>query len=257
MFSHLSRFNLFLIFVTIIALRLVVGFHFYKEGVTKLQDGFDAQYFLKGAKGPLKDVFLSMTDDANGRMQLGITQTLDKAGKTDYFIDNERNYAVWDDFVEQATNYYGFGSPELIAEIEKEIADWEKKSQGDDDSAMRAQEYVADLESQIEKIAEQPIRVANALQAHQEELEDWTMGNRVPVLAWYRGIDRVGLTGERRVQAHHASPTGGQESLVLGQTGLRTGWPVAVGDPVGADHPHANFRARIGDHAQAALDRVR
>ena len=69
---------------------------------------------------------------------------------------------------------------------------------------MRAQEYVADLESQIEKVAEQPIRVANALQAHQEELEDWTMGNRVPVLAWYRGIDRIDgfeRDGKDRTQA--------------------------------------------------------
>ena len=120
MFSHLTRFNLFLIFITIIALRLVVGYHFYKEGVNKIQYGFDAQYFLKGAKGPFKDMFLSMTDDANGRLQLGITETLDKNGKTDYKISDERTVAVWDDFVEQATNYYGFGSPELIEQIEKE-----------------------------------------------------------------------------------------------------------------------------------------
>ena len=89
MFSHLSRFNLSLIFLTIIALRLVVGFHFYKEGVDKLNYGFDAQKFLKGAKGPFKDMFLSMTDDANGRMQLGITETLDKDENTNYFINHD------------------------------------------------------------------------------------------------------------------------------------------------------------------------
>ena len=123
MFSHLTRFNLFLIFLAIIALRLVVGFHFYKEGIDKVRYGFDAQYFLKGAKGPFKYFFLSMTDDANGRMQLGITETLDKDGKTDFLVTNDRSLAVWDDFIEQATAYYAFGSPELIAEIEKDIKD--------------------------------------------------------------------------------------------------------------------------------------
>ncbi|QEG23131.1 TQO small subunit DoxD [Mariniblastus fucicola] len=191
MFSHFSRFNLFLIFLAIIALRLVVGFHFYKEGVTKLQDGFDAQYFLKGAKGPFADFFLSMTDDANGRMQLGITETLDDKGKTDFLINNERTIAVWDDFVEQATNYYAFGSPELIAEIQAEIKDYEKLAAGEDDSASRARSQIQELEAQIDEIEEQPWQVAEALEAHEAELEDWTMANRVAVLAWYRGGTRL------------------------------------------------------------------
>ena len=196
LFSHFTRFNLFLIFLAIIARRLVVGFHFYKEGVDKLQDGFDAQYFLKGSKGPLKGFFLSMTDDANGRMQLGITETLDKAGKTDFRIDNKRTLAVWDDFIEKATDYYAFGSPDLIAEIKTEMKGFEKLAAGEDDSASRARTRLQELESQIEEIKAQPQRVANALEAHRWEIEDWTNVNRVAVLAWYRTGDR--LTGFER-----------------------------------------------------------
>ncbi len=191
MFSHLSRINLFFIFLAIIALRLVVGFHFYKEGVTKLQDGFDAQYFLKGAKGPFADFFLSMTDDANGRMQMGITETRDSDGKTDFRISNDRTLGVWNDFINQATDYYAFGSPDLIAEIETEIKDYEKLASGEDDSALRAQTRIADLQFQIREIEQQPKRVANALQAHEWELEDWTNVNRIPLLAWYRGGQRL------------------------------------------------------------------
>ena len=203
MFSHLTRFNLFLIFLSIIALRLVVGYHFYKEGVNKIQYGFDAQYFLKGAKGPFKNYFLSMTDDANGRLLLGITETLDKKGNTDYKIDDARTAAIWDDFVEQATNYYGFGSPELIEQIEKDIADRQKIAESDDDSGLRAQEYIADLKLQIEEIKSQPERVAEALGAHQAELKDWLAYNRVAVLAWYRtgirlkGFERDGEARDR------------------------------------------------------------
>jgi len=191
LFSHLSRFNLFFIFLAIIALRLVVGFHFYKEGVNKLHYGFDAQYFLKGAKGPFKDMFLSMTDDANGRMQLGITETLDKEGKTDFLINNDRTLAVWDDFIEEATHYYAFGSPELIEKLEAEIKDYEKLASGEDDSASRAQTQIAELQAQIDEIESQPQRVAEALQAHQWELEDWVSANRVPVLAWYNTGGRL------------------------------------------------------------------
>ncbi len=191
MFSHLTRFNLFLIFLAIVALRLVVGFHFYKEGVNKLQDGFDAQYFLKGSKGPFKNFFLSMTDDANGRMQLGITETRDKSGETDFRISNDRTLAVWDDFVEQATHYYAFGSPDLIESIQAEIKDYEKIARGDDDSAYRAQERIESLQSQVKEIASQPKRVAEVLQSHQWELEDWVNANRVPVLAWYRTSTRL------------------------------------------------------------------
>ena len=191
MFSHLSRFNLFLIFLTIIALRLVVGYHFYKEGVNKLHYGFDAQYFLKGAKGPFKDMFLSMTDDANGRMQLGITETLDKEDNTDFYINNDRTLAVWDDFIEKATHYYAFGSPDLINEIDTELDDYRKLASGDDDSALRAQTRVAELEAQIKAIETQPKRVAEVLQSHQWELEDWVNANRVAVLAWYNTSDRL------------------------------------------------------------------
>ncbi len=229
LFSHLTRFNLFLIFIAIIALRLVVGFHFYKEGVDKLQDGFDAQYFLKGAKGPFADFFLSMTDDANGRMQLGITETFDDEGTTDFMIDNERTLAVWDDFIEQATNYYAIGSPELIAEKEAQIKDFEKLASGEDDSAARAQTRIAELKSQVEEIKKQPARIAESLEAHQYELEDWVTANRVAVLAWYRtgnrldGFDRDG-EDRHNVALDVASLRGQVDSIQQDRTKEMTKW---------------------------------
>ena len=191
MFSHLTRFNLSLIFLAILALRLVVGFHFYKEGVNKIQYGFDAQYFLKGAKGPFADFFLSMTDDANGRMQLGITETRDDEGVSDFYVSNDRTLAVWDDFVEKATAYYAFGSEELIAEINEEVSQYEKLASGEDDSAARAREQIESLKQKIADLQSQPERAAEILQSHQWELEDWVNANRVPVLAWYRTQGRL------------------------------------------------------------------
>lgn len=191
MFAHLTRFNLSLVFLAILALRLVIGFHFYKEGVTKVQYGFDAQWFLKGAKGPFADFFLSMTDDANGRMQLGIIETMNDEGESDFLISNERTLAVWDDFVEKATEYYAFGSEELVAELEKEAEGLAGLASGEDDSAARANEQIDSLNQKIDDIRKQPARVAKILESHQWELEDWVNANRVAVLAWYRAQGRL------------------------------------------------------------------
>ena len=68
---------------------------------------------------------------------------------------------------------------------------------------MRAQEYVADLKQQIEEIKTQPLRVAEALESHQVELEDWVLTNRIAVLAWYRTggrLDGFERDGEERDQ---------------------------------------------------------
>jgi multidrug transporter EmrE-like cation transporter len=70
-------------------------------------------------------------------------------------------------------------------------------------------------------------------------------------------LERVVAAGERGVHADHPTPAGAQEPLVLGQAAARAVGAVAVGDAVRAHHPHPDLGARVGDHVEAALDRVR
>ena len=57
-------------------LRIVVGYHFYKEGTAKLKSGtFTSKYFLSAAKGPLAPYFKSMLEDPDGMEQLCIKET--------------------------------------------------------------------------------------------------------------------------------------------------------------------------------------
>ena len=66
----MTRFHVFLAFIAIMLLRVVVGFHFFKEGTDKLATGsFTAEYFLKAAKGPWSPTFLGMLDDPDGRVR--------------------------------------------------------------------------------------------------------------------------------------------------------------------------------------------
>ena len=71
------------------------------------------------------------------------------------------------------------------------------------------------------------------------------------------GGQRVVGARERGVHADHPPPTGAHEALVLGQPAARPVGPVAVGDAVRTHARDADLGARLGDHVEAALDRVR
>jgi uncharacterized membrane protein YphA (DoxX/SURF4 family) len=60
----------------LIALRLGVGWHFFKEGVAKFTgQGFTSVYFLQQAKGPLSDLYKEMIPDREGRQRLSQAET--------------------------------------------------------------------------------------------------------------------------------------------------------------------------------------
>ena len=65
--AHLS----FLAILALIALRVVVGWHFFMEGTDKVQKGgFSSTGFLSAAKGPLAKTFQSMVPDFDGSVRL-------------------------------------------------------------------------------------------------------------------------------------------------------------------------------------------
>ncbi len=208
MFSNLSRFHLFLAFVAILGLRLVVGFHFYKEGVGKLnQPDWTAKGFLSTAKGPFAEYFRGMTDDADGKRQLGIVESSNGDGEQKIEISTEDTFSIWNDYVDRATDYYAFGSPDLIEELKQQISELEEKL-ANADSMERSevsdtQSLIAEKNAELESIANQPKMANEILQAHEFALEDWVNVNRIPVMAHYRSDDRLdGFTrdGENRTE---------------------------------------------------------
>lgn len=57
--------------VIIVALRLVIGWHFFMEGSKKIKSGdFSSAGFLRNAKGPFADYFRNLSDDPNGEKRL-------------------------------------------------------------------------------------------------------------------------------------------------------------------------------------------
>ena len=119
---QLSRFHWFLAFVALMLLRVAVGYHFFKEGAAKVQDGFTAEYFLASAKGPLAPYFHGMLDDPLGQRKLCVVDRNNQPSdqdelenddqqdsdpyKADFDTDPQLTFAIWDDFVDRASQYY-------------------------------------------------------------------------------------------------------------------------------------------------------
>lgn len=79
--------------ITLVALRVAIGMHFFREGLSKIRDPqpFSAGFF-GNAKGPMEDMFRQMVWDRDGAARLNIDATL----------------RAWDQYRAQVESHYGF-----------------------------------------------------------------------------------------------------------------------------------------------------
>ena len=67
--------------ISLVALRLGLGWHFYMEGVAKLRsEQFTSKYFLQSATGPLAPLFHGMISDRDGQQRLNAEETIERWG---------------------------------------------------------------------------------------------------------------------------------------------------------------------------------
>ena len=79
--------------MTLVALRLAIGWHFFQEGAVKIIGGdFKSEGFMKVAKGPLTPLFRAMIWDGEGRARL----------------DEEATLEAWNQYRQQIVQHYGF-----------------------------------------------------------------------------------------------------------------------------------------------------
>ena len=182
--------------MSVVALRIAVGYHFFKEGTNKLKYGFNAYGFLSGAKGPLAPAFKGMLDDSNGMKKLCISKTQND-GKTNVIIDTNSTVKKWEQFAEDATEYYGLGSVELQEDLaikRRAIAAQIEEARTADDKSVNTvalAEERANLEAQINQIRLQPKRLNDTLKNHIENLKYWVQDNRVDLIAYFSTENRL------------------------------------------------------------------
>jgi uncharacterized membrane protein YphA (DoxX/SURF4 family) len=91
--------------VSLVALRFVIGFHFYREGADKIVSGnFSSAGFMRIAKGPFAPVFRAMIWDGEGRARLDKEATLER----------------WNQYRQQVVDHYGFDQKQAV-EAEKKL----------------------------------------------------------------------------------------------------------------------------------------
>ena len=194
MFSSLSRFQFVLVFISLMLLRLIVGFHFFKEGSDKLQSGtFTSKYFLAGAKGPFAELFTGMIEDADNAQQLCVKK--DESGK--YVLDHKRTVLLWEDFLNKAVDVYDLGSAELQEkfatqrdELAKAIVEAREAMDANVDTTKLETER-AELERKILRLRQQRPEGEKILQSHREQLLDWLTLNEVELLGHFNSSDRL------------------------------------------------------------------
>ncbi len=79
--------------IALMALRLGVGWHFFKEGAKKFTDvGVPSVAFLRSAKGPLSDMYKSFIPDRYGQERLSASSTT----------------RFWNQYKDRVARHYGF-----------------------------------------------------------------------------------------------------------------------------------------------------
>ena len=117
-----SRNSFWFMLFSLLLLRLVIGMHFFNEGVTKLQSGtFSCAPFLNQAKGPLAPQFQKLLDDYDGRKRLCLSP--------ENTIDTSETFAIWEDFTSSAAAEFQFNE-EQQKRADRSL-DWAKTWLGD------------------------------------------------------------------------------------------------------------------------------
>jgi len=164
--------------VAVVALRLAVGWHFYKEGVKKFQDpNFTSAGFLRPAKGPFAVYFMGMIPDPYGEKRL----------------DEKRTVKEWENYRDDVIRRAGL--EDLVHEIETDRA--KRRAKAEAEEARKQGEKPKKTAEEIEKIVVTKADVARDIAAeyirryrlllseNEEDIEQYLIG----LHAWFKYKD--------------------------------------------------------------------
>jgi uncharacterized membrane protein YphA (DoxX/SURF4 family) len=180
--SSYRRLNIVAI-ICLVLLRVTIGWHFFKEGAVKVQEGnFSSNGFLAGAKGPLADQFHAMIPDYYGLERL----------------NSEAMKNTFKDYGSRAVSHYGFNDDQKksLDKVSKNAID---QLQGVYDSNSAAiYEYEQGYDRYV-SMKKDPKRVDIAsLRAQKDDIDSKWLGMGKPIL---KSIDDVMASYEKSVAA--------------------------------------------------------
>ncbi len=136
-------------------------------------------------------------------------KTTNDEGETYFSTDPELTFLIWNDFIDQATDYFGFGSSDLqqqIVERRESLAQKVVAARRDSESAVDTRELERQRavdEQSILAIRDQTRRVEEILADHCEQLFAFLDNNRIEIVSHFGSDDRTAgfqRDGENRRQ---------------------------------------------------------
>ena len=193
---RLSRTQWFCAAFSLVALRLVIGWHFFQEGTAKLRAGnFSAEGFFRSANGPAADFYRRLIDDGDGRLRLGLVQVTKDPGHVEWDLDPLVTEETWKGFLYRAARHYGFGDEALVEQLERRREANRKRLAAEPPlepaQADRLKTQIASDAAEIGRIREQKEAGLAIVAAYSERLRSFLAENRTEILAYFRGADRL------------------------------------------------------------------
>jgi uncharacterized membrane protein YphA (DoxX/SURF4 family) len=177
--------------ITLVALRLGIGWHFFQEGVTKIPDpNWTAAHFFTGSKGPLKPLFEMMVWDVDGKARLNYARV--DGGRP--FIDLDQTLGVWDQYRVKVAEHYGFDEAQQKAA--KDVFDswsrqltWYFDVHGED-----IVKYFHGLDRRDANRQQAALREVTSLREQAEKIESDLSSERT---GWLKQIDQLWASYDR------------------------------------------------------------
>lgn len=189
--------------ISLVVLRIGVGWHFFREGADKIESGkFSSVGFLSGAKGPFASTFEGMIWDADGLARL----------------DKEATEDAWKQYRQRIANHYGFNEDqqkEADAVLANHIAqlNWFFDVNGPD-----IEEYLLGLERRQRNSEDDARMNVASLQAQSEKVESELAKKRGP---WLGTIDRMWRSLESEMNALASNQQSKRGLFALARPGRR------------------------------------
>lgn len=205
--------------VTLVLLRISIGWHFLYEGIWKLaRPEFTSEPFLLEAKGPFAPIFYAMVPDVDGRIRL----KLDPDGATHGgrpAVSGDAYLQAWKAFMNRASKFYGFSAEQtqqaesLLARYETALQEYLKENA----EAIRG--YFVSLDHFQARLKDRSNR------AYHEKERIWKEQQklRAEVRQWLNDLDNLGrdfqaalweiLTPEQRAKGRLRGPVHTAEAL--------------------------------------------
>jgi uncharacterized membrane protein YphA (DoxX/SURF4 family) len=151
--------------LTLVALRVVIGLHFFLEGADKLGDPkFASSGFLANAKGPLASLYSNMVWDKDGLYRLSFDHTV----------------AYWDNFKNRVVSHFGFDDVQtkeanktfkayddrlraFLGSHQGDIDEYSKQLVRRDENAKKPARELASLQAQDAKITAERMKLRGEL----------------------------------------------------------------------------------------------